>query len=178
MLCSSYQAEDAIGPSVIFLDLGPVQTMKQKKSKKHSQRKEGYSVFVEIDMYCLDTNIMIDILCHDKSVQTQVGLFPSSQISTTPISACELFRGAFLSRKAHENVSMVKEFLGNITILEFTLEAAMLYGKWYSELKAIGKLTQEADLLIASIAMAHQATLVTRNKKDFAHVPGLDILSW
>lgn len=34
------------------------------------------------------------------------------------------------------------------------------------------------DLRIACIALAHDATLVTRNTKDFAHVPNLKVENW
>jgi tRNA(fMet)-specific endonuclease VapC len=41
-------------------------------------------------------------------------------------------------------------------------------------LKKIGR----ADLLIASIARANKAILVTRNLKDFRQVPGLQVENW
>jgi tRNA(fMet)-specific endonuclease VapC len=42
------------------------------------------------------------------------------------------------------------------------------------KLKKIGR----GDLLIAAIALANRATLVTRNLKDFRQVPGLQIENW
>jgi tRNA(fMet)-specific endonuclease VapC len=42
------------------------------------------------------------------------------------------------------------------------------------KLKKIGR----ADLLIASIALANRATVVTRNLKDFRQVPGLQVENW
>jgi tRNA(fMet)-specific endonuclease VapC len=42
------------------------------------------------------------------------------------------------------------------------------------KLKKIGR----ADLLIAAITLAHRATLVTRNLKDFSQVPGLKVENW
>jgi tRNA(fMet)-specific endonuclease VapC len=42
-----------------------------------------------------------------------------------------------------------------------------------------GKLQiRQADLLIACICLAHDATLVTRNLKDFKLVPGLKLENW
>jgi tRNA(fMet)-specific endonuclease VapC len=42
------------------------------------------------------------------------------------------------------------------------------------KLKKIGR----GDLLIAAIALAHRATLVTRNWKDFRQVPSLQLENW
>jgi tRNA(fMet)-specific endonuclease VapC len=42
------------------------------------------------------------------------------------------------------------------------------------KLKKIGR----ADLLIACIALAHDAILVTRNTKDFANIPRLRVENW
>jgi tRNA(fMet)-specific endonuclease VapC len=41
-------------------------------------------------------------------------------------------------------------------------------------LKKIGR----GDLLIAAVALASRATLVTRNVKDFETVPGLKVENW
>jgi tRNA(fMet)-specific endonuclease VapC len=41
-------------------------------------------------------------------------------------------------------------------------------------LKKIGR----GDLLIACIALAHRATLITRNQRDFRQVPGLQLDNW
>ena len=40
--------------------------------------------------------------------------------------------------------------------------------------KSIGR----ADLLVASVALANRATLVTRNLRHFRQVPGLDLENW
>ena len=43
-----------------------------------------------------------------------------------------------------------------------------------TKLKKIGR----ADLLIASVALARRATLVSRNLKNFGLVPGLQVENW
>jgi tRNA(fMet)-specific endonuclease VapC len=40
------------------------------------------------------------------------------------------------------------------------------------------KKMRRGDMLIASISLAHQALLVTRNVKDYKDVPGLRVENW
>ncbi len=45
------------------------------------------------------------------------------------------------------------------------------------QLKTLRKVGR-ADMLIAGIALAHRATLVTRNLRDFRRIPGLILENW
>ena len=56
-------------------------------------------------------------------------------------------------------------------------EAAAAY---FDQLKQQSVLRKSGrpDLLIASIALANRATLVTRNLKDFKNVPNLKLVNW
>ena len=66
--------------------------------------------------------------------------------------------------------------LAKIPILPFDEAAGAEFDRLRQnkKLKKIGR----GDLLIASIALANKATLVTRNTKDFGKVPGLKIENW
>ena len=68
-----------------------------------------------------------------------------------------------------------------------TLEAGMLNldraaldfaADTYQDLRRKGTPLEDADILIAGIALAHDATLVTRNTKHFARVEGLRLEDW
>jgi tRNA(fMet)-specific endonuclease VapC len=50
----------------------------------------------------------------------------------------------------------------------------------FERLKAVKRLrkTGQVDLLVASVALAYDATLVTRNVRHFRQVPGLKIENW
>jgi tRNA(fMet)-specific endonuclease VapC len=48
----------------------------------------------------------------------------------------------------------------------------------FQNLRRGGVRTGSMDLKIACIALAHDATLLTRNSKDFAQVPGLRFENW
>lgn len=66
-------------------------------------------------------------------------------------------------------------------ILPFDQHAATIYSDLYPKLESIGKIPPDFDLQIASIAIANNLILVTRNTKDFsaiASVSNLMIENW
>lgn len=62
--------------------------------------------------------------------------------------------------------------------LPFDDAAAEEYGRIRAELTAAGTPIGPNDLMIASIALANQLTLVTSNTAEFGRVPGLQIENW
>ena len=109
---------------------------------------------------------------------------PPEQIALTVVSAEELLRGRLAQiRKAKENESRVKayswlsktiDFLCGFTILRFDEEADAHFQDFRNKKIKIGA----QDLKIAAIARSHDATLVTRNRRDFEQVPSLKIEDW
>ncbi len=130
--------------------------------------------------YCLDTNIIIDFFYNEKEVVERIQELEQQQvqITITPINLCELYRGAYLAPRPKQALERIASFLERVKILEFTEDAALFYGLKYAELKMKGKQTQEFDLLIASVTLAHNAILVTRNHKDFTNIKELKFVVW
>jgi tRNA(fMet)-specific endonuclease VapC len=67
-------------------------------------------------------------------------------------------------------VSLLREF----RILSFTKPSILRF----QQLKAQKLGIKHMDLRIAAISVEHAGTLVTRNTRDFQHVPGLVIEDW
>jgi len=59
-------------------------------------------------------------------------------------------------------------------ILPWDADAAELFLQFRGQGVRIGSM----DLKLACIALAHDATLLTRNATDFSRVPGLRIENW
>ena len=53
---------------------------------------------------------------------------------------------------------------------DFDLHAASIYSDIKSRLERIGKIPSELDLQIASVAIANNLILVTRNVQDFSDI--------
>jgi tRNA(fMet)-specific endonuclease VapC len=66
------------------------------------------------------------------------------------------------------------EFLASFLILPWDDDAV----RRFQQMKAERIRSGTMDLKIASIVMAHDATLLTRNTRDFVHVPGLRFENW
>lgn len=129
-------------------------------------------------MYCLDSSAVIDWMKGDVRIKSLLNKFGSVPIFVSTITLCELFKGAHLSNDVEKNLIIVNKIFDYFDILELDNSAAKIYGERYAELKKIGKLTQDFDLLIASICISHSKVLVTKNKKHFENIKGLKIEEW
>ena len=72
----------------------------------------------------------------------------------------------------------MKEFLAFVEVRGWPVEAARVYGEIRAALEVKGRSIGAMDLLIAANAIHDRSTLVTRNRNEFARVPGLKIASW
>jgi len=131
-------------------------------------------------LVCLDTNFIIDLIRGDQSALAELRRIESegSSITTTPISACELFEGAYKSKQASKEVIKVREILDRIDLLDFSLASCELYGKLLHDLKSVGRDIGDLDTLIASIALSHNEPVLTQNVSHFNKVPGLILRTW
>ena len=129
-------------------------------------------------MYSLDTNIIIDFLRGENGAVRKIEELKQTHIlSITPIVLSELYKGAFLGARQEEIFSTVEQFSKSLVFLEYTEEACKIFGEKFAELKKIGKPTEESDLMIASICIAKDSILVTKNYKHFKDIKGLRLLA-
>lgn len=90
----------------------------------------------------------------------------------------ELRYGARASARTTANLQRLEEFLQTVNIVDFDQASADSYSCIRLDLRRKGKPTGEMDLLIASIAIANDAILVTHNTKHFSQIDGLVLEDW
>jgi len=131
-------------------------------------------------MVCLETDFLIALMRKDpdamRKLRELVG--KGERLTTTPVNAAELFKGAYRSKDVDENLKKVRGLLSRLNLLDFNLTASDLYGQITAELERKGKPIGEMDALIASIALAHNERVLTRNIGHFSRVKGLEVESW
>ena len=99
-------------------------------------------------------------------------------MTTTWITAAELAFGAENSRNPERNVTLVTEFLATLPVVGLNLPAALEFGRWKTRLERAGRRVADADLLIAAIAFAQGASVVTGNRKHYERFEGLRTEDW
>lgn len=129
-------------------------------------------------MYLLDTNFCIEILNRKDSLAAKkLTSVSPSVIRLCSVVKAELFHGAYKGGR-DSNINLVRNFCSMFVSLPLDDRAAETYGQIRSELEKQGKLIGPNDLLIASIAIAHNTTLITHNVSEFSRILNLKIEDW
>lgn len=126
-------------------------------------------------MTCLDTDFIVDLLRQSPDAVKKLEdlTYNGDRLTTTPLNASELYRGAYNSTISIKEAKKVRRLLETLELLEFSMAASEIFGKLSNELKKNGEHIGDFDLLIASICLSHGEPLLTGNTKHFSRVPGL-----
>ncbi|MBD3303856.1 hypothetical protein GF343_01825 [Candidatus Woesearchaeota archaeon] len=73
---------------------------------------------------------------------------------------------------------MITDFYKSVELLDFDVASANLFGLNNSVLEKKGSRIPEADLMIASLAMANNRILVTCDSRHFRKISGLNFEKW
>ena len=129
--------------------------------------------------YLLDTNIVTAHLKQQPGVRQRIweAELAGHPVRLNAVSYYETKRG-LLAIRAHQQLAAFERLwrvLGIVMIDHAVLDKA---AELYAELRASGQLIEDADLLIAAIALIHDMTLVTHNTAHFARITGLRVEDW
>lgn len=126
-------------------------------------------------MVILDTNVISEALRPSPS-QDVIRWLKSqhaANVHTTAITIAEILQGVEMlpagrRRKALQNAVAQALSVFDGKVLPFDFEAAAVYAKLAAQRQGQGRPLAPLDGMIAAIAHTHNATLATRNVKDFA----------
>jgi tRNA(fMet)-specific endonuclease VapC len=133
-------------------------------------------------MFCLDTNIVIDII-GDRSTAIRARLREEvvrrSRILVPAIVLFELRFGIAKSARRKRNEQALEEYLaGRIECPAFDDADAAEAAEIRAFLERNGTPIGPYDILIAAQARRRGAALVTANLREFRRVPGLLVQDW
>ena len=134
-------------------------------------------------MALLDTTALIDLTRGPASADKRrlravlTPLVAAGQtLCTSRVNEAELRVGEF---RVPAQAVAIHAVLASVVILELDATAARRYGQVQAQLQAAGRPAGgQADMLIAAVALANGQSLVTRNVRHFATVPGLTVVGY
>jgi tRNA(fMet)-specific endonuclease VapC len=94
------------------------------------------------------------------------------------IVLAELYAGAYRRPNPARLLALIADLAQEVTILDFDEHCSEEFGKVKGGLGQKGISVPDMDLLIASVALVHDLTLVTHNTADFQQIPNLRLEDW
>ena len=130
-------------------------------------------------IYLLDTNTCIYFLNRSsEKIISQFKRFSPSEINLPSITVAELYYGAEKSKAKKKNWAVVENFVSTFEIVPFDEKSCEIYARIRTSLEKSGVPIGPMDLLIASISLSNNSTLVTNNTKEFSRIKGLKLENW
>ena len=102
----------------------------------------------------------------------------AGQIAVSTIVLAELYSGAYKHPNPPRLLMLIADLLQEVAVLDFDSICAQRFGSTQGGLLAQGINAPEVDLMIGSVALVHNLTLVTHNTSDFQSIPGLRLEDW
>lgn len=120
--------------------------------------------------YLLDTNIIVALTINeDMAVVRRAAECEEGDMVTSSIALAEVALGT--ERGQPPTMEALRAFVEEVPVLDFDYKAALSYASLPFKRASF-------DRLIAAHALSHGLTVVTRNERDFADVPGLVVENW
>ena len=129
-------------------------------------------------MIVIDTSVLIDALHRKEAALRKILELEETgeTLCTTQINVLELYRGVYSPTRSEAGFERVKKLLDAFVILSIDEDVHNMFGELSAELKRRGEAIGDFDELIASIALANGAAIVSRDG-HFQRVPGLKTVS-
>lgn len=127
-------------------------------------------------MYILDTNVL-SAMMRSEPVPQVADWVAGQQINllyTVAVCQAEILSGLAImpdGRRRHTletaaRAMFLEDFEGRV--LRFDMAAAVAYGEIFAARRRVGRPVATLDLMVAAVARAHRATVVTRDIPGFA----------
>ncbi len=128
--------------------------------------------------FLLDTNILSAHLRRPSGLAHRFFQY-SGRLSTTSVVLSELFVWAYNRPDPTKVLNAIDELLSQeVSVLDFDRDCANEFGRIRIQLRRSGVEVPSVDLMIGSVALVYDLTLVTHNTTDFQNIPGLRLEDW
>lgn len=124
-----------------------------------------------------ETSFLIDLLRGEQEAVIFIEKNVVPVLYTTEICVFELIVGAYaLREKPEKEMQRINTLLSRMVVLGVDRKAVMKAGEIAGTLIKQGKAIEDADCLIAGIALSNGVhEIITRNKEHYERIPGVKV---
>jgi len=102
----------------------------------------------------------------------------TGQLAICTVNLAELYAGAYKHSQSARLLGLIADLLQEVDVLDFDSTSAEKFGQVRGTLLQQGISVPTTDLMIGSVALVHDLTLVTHNTVDYQHIPRLRLDDW
>ena len=129
-------------------------------------------------MIVVDTNTLIYFFKNEGGVADHLLASPPGELAIPAVVVYELEVGIAKSNAPQRRRAQLLELLEWVEICPFGVAQARCAASVRAALEKRGEPIGPIDILIAGTALAYEATLITRNIREFSRIPGLRVENW
>lgn len=127
----------------------------------------------------LDTNVLIALQKQEGwAVEHYRAAVASGEQLVIPAVVRYEARRSLLKPEYARRLQRLDGLLAFLPTLDLDRQTADLAADLHHQLRSIGQLPDDADLLIAATTIRHNASLVTHNVRHFRRIPSLQLVDW
>jgi tRNA(fMet)-specific endonuclease VapC len=127
--------------------------------------------------FLLDTNVCSAHL-RGRPDLTHRFIHHGGRLFIPTIVLAELYTWAYRRDDPAALLDAIGELLSEVRVLDYDEQPARAYGQLRGSLLRQGLPVDPVDLMISSVALVNDLTLVTHNTADFVNVPDLRLEDW
>jgi tRNA(fMet)-specific endonuclease VapC len=123
--------------------------------------------------YLVDSDRLIDARIGIPAAVSLLASLRAEGLAVSIVSYGELFEGAMGAANPLEELLHIRAFLKPFQLLPLSDPVMEVFARTRADLRRAGRLIPDLDLLIASTAIHHDLTLLTRNARHFERISAL-----
>ena len=127
--------------------------------------------------YLIDSDVCIHAVRRgNESLTAMIRAIRPEGLAISVITYGEVLEGVLYSRERLANQQKWRAFVSGVDVVDVTMTVADVWADLRGALRSKGSVIADNDLLIAATAIRFGLTLVSRDARHFARVPGLTLL--
>ena len=99
------------------------------------------------------------------------------KINISIITYYEILSG-LKHRDANKKMALFLKFASTNSVLPLTESSVSISSQIYADMRRAGSPLDDIDILIAGVAIANDLIMVTRNRRHFGRINGLEVEDW